>query len=200
MTAALSPAPELLRLFNAVPGLRLTWDDRDIYRQLRSQEPHLVSCVDDASQHFGNTMELLGLQCAARPVASLSIILQTNRYRPPGHALYARIDLVMVDPRERGLGRLLLLSALTHLFHTHGTQLYSISCLAAHPAVAHILEGAGFTPRATNENDFQHEEIRLDSLSGSELAALLTQSTGKTAEALRLIQFRLRQQQDAVPA
>jgi len=123
MTAARSPAPELLRLFDAASCLRLTWDDRDTYRQLRSQEPHLVSCVDDAGQHFGNTMEFLGLQRDARPVASLSIVLQTNRYRPPGHALYARIDLVMVDPRERGLGlgRLLLLSALTQS-HSRGQE------------------------------------------------------------------------------
>ena len=112
--------------------------------------------------------EVLTLRFHGKPLGVTSFLLETNAKRPAPRRKFARIDLVITHPafRGNGIGRLLILLVVAFLLERNGEELYSISCLAAHDAVAHVLEDIRFIekpvpPRPFEEINFKHEHIRL---------------------------------------
>ncbi len=165
-----------------------------LYSSFRRREPQLVSCLDADGGGNSKRPAILAAYLDGTPTGVASWVRFRNDCRKEKANLYARIDLVIVSNDFRGLGiaRLLTLAALMHMIDTHGERLYSISCLAAHPAMEAILEQLGFAGEIRAGHNFKHESIRVDQLDinawGERLAELL-------ASAGRVTNYRLRRDQ-----
>ncbi len=151
-------------LFRPYPKLSLTLGDESSFRRFRSLEPSLISCVDEHTGTEKPQIRYLVVHAENVPAGVLSLVVQANARRPTGACLFARIDLVIVREcyRDLGLGKLLVLSSIVHAVDVYADRLYSISCLAAHGAIAKILERVGFTRTQRVNRNFIHEELRLD--------------------------------------
>lgn len=185
------------RLFERFPRLAATFGEQEIYQHFRVLEPQLVSVLDEVP--LRPEPDILVLRLEGHPAGVTSFLVETNVQRPAPPRKYARIDLVITEPDARGLGvgRLMLLSVLIHLLETEGTNLYSISCLAAHPAIEHVLGQLDFGEKPSADHglhaeaqQYKHMEIRLDQ---STLEDYKRKVLVKTSEALRVINYRLRQ-------
>ncbi len=165
--------------------------DLNIYRGFRHQEPNLVSIVDGKPEMAKN-LEALVLRLEGNPVGAVSFLVQTNPRKTPPSDSYGRIDIVVVSAAARGmgLGRLLLLSANLVLLRNHGSSLYSISCLAAHPAVAAVLESVGYTPGRRENTLFVHEELRLEN---EDWRGLERDFSGHLGQSFQQVRYALRQ-------
>ncbi len=184
-------------LFERSPCLTATFGEQEIYQHFRVLEPHLVSVLDEV--HLRQEPDILVLRMGGQPAGATSFLVETNVKRPVPPRKYARIDLVITEPDARGLGvgRLMLLGVLTHLLETEGTNLYSISCLAAHPAIEHVLGQLSFEEKPSADHglhadaqQYKHMEIRLDQ---GKLDDYKRKVLVKTSEALRVTNYRLRQ-------
>ena len=166
--------------------------DDALFRQFRSRCPQLVSCLDANNGCRSKRPKILAAYLDGTPAGVASWVGFRNDCRKEKANLYARVDLVIVKGDFRGLGfaTLLTLSTLMHMIETHGERLYSISCLAAHPAMEAILEKLGFSGEVRPGQNFKHESIRVDQLNlndwSERLAGLLT-SAG------RMTNYRIRQ-------
>ncbi len=203
MLTAVSPAgapaegPDPLPdVFSEPSRWRLRRGDLDAYQELRVREPQLVSLVDGKPN--AGVLEALVLWEGGRLQGAVSYLVQVNLLRPPGANRFARIDIVVVPPESRGLGlgHLLLASVTAHLLRSQGELLYSISCLAAHPAVAHTLEAMGFVPGARDHLHYVHEELRLEP---GAVPALAARFSREAATALRRASYTLRQRRSGAP-
>ncbi len=74
-------------------------------------------------------------------------------------------------------------------FDPQGEPVYSISCLAAHPAIEAILAGVGFEKRDRGDKGFVHTELRTDETDVRKLVNNLVEATAQTA---RVAAFRCR--------
>lgn len=178
-------------LLDPYPRLGIGFGDASIYQRFRAVEPQLVSCIDD-SESDSIRPEILVVELDGAPAGVLSFVVQANTQRKSFDNLFARVDLVIVPGKHRKLGmaRLLVLTALLQLLEELGTQLYSISCLAAHPAIESILEDVGFGGEIREGYDFKHEELKLEGVNIAKLRqTLLTKATA----AAQLTNYRLRQ-------
>lgn len=191
------PVFELVDLFAPHPPLRLTRGDEAAYCRFRYLEPALASYGDQTGERGERVSDVLALQEDGHSRGVISYVIETNRFRQSERDQFARIDLVIVETNHRrlGIGRLLILCALTHIIRTYGRRLYSVSCLAAHPAIANILAGLGFTGKPREEKGFTHEELRVGA---DDLDRLSRAFSEQAAAALRRVHYRLRQgrQQD----
>lgn len=185
-------AQELERIFDTQQRLKVRFVDLDVYQRFRSMESGLVSCLDGQTGPDRQAPQVLAIALDDEPVGMVSFLVSTNAYKQSSSNLYGRIDLVIVSSQSRGLGigRLLVLSAITQLLAVYCRRLYSLSCLAAHPAMEVILEGVGFSGEYRQNDNFKHEELRLEE---ADRNALFTFFGEKTAEALQASVFRLRQ-------
>ncbi len=194
MAVASLPAvtQELELIFCVQERLSLRFADMDVYQRFRSMESGLVSCLDGQTGSERQAPQVLAIALDNEPVGAVSFLVSTNAYKQSSSNLYGRIDLVIMSSQSRGmgLGRLLVFCAITQLLAVYGRRLYSLSCLAAHPAMEVILEGAGFSGEYRQNDNFKHEELRLEE---ADRNALLTIFTEKTAEAFQASSFRLRQ-------
>ncbi len=171
--------------------IALQFCSEDVYRRFRVLEPALVSCLDN-QQGVGAGCTYLLVSIDGEPAGALSFIMQDNpRKAQPANA-FGRIDLVIVAERFRrlGLGRLLTLSALVFALEVFGRRLYSISCLAAHPAMEKILVDFGFAVRPKDDKNFVHTELKL---SAGRWAGLLGDAVSQAGIAARHTSFRVRQ-------
>lgn len=184
--------PLLEDLFADHPKFRLTLGNTDIYRQFRSREPHLVSIVDELPKSQLLLADVLVLHWGGAAIGAASFALQANPQKRERRRRYARIDLVIVPPGFRGVGvgKLLLLAVVTHLLRAHGPSLYSISCLAAHPAVGDVLEGCGFAATPRDHLHYVHEELKL---ADPEAERLAMEMSDRIRPVLQIVKFRLRQ-------
>lgn len=181
----------LADVFGEDPWFFLEQGGLNIYQGFRHQEPNLVSIVDGKPE-MAKALDALVLHMNGHPVGAVSYLVQTNtRKTPPGNR-YGRIDIVIVPASSRGsgLGRLLLLCANLVLLRNHGPSLYSISCLAAHPAVAVVLESVGYTPEHRENTDFVHEELRLE---GQHHHSIERDFTGYLTRSFQAVRYGLRQ-------
>ncbi len=192
VTSLPAVTPELERIFSTQPQLKMRFVDMDVYQRFRSMESGLVSCLDGQTGSDRQTPQVLAITLDDEPVGVVSFLVSTNVHKPSSSNLYGRIDLVVMSSQFRGLGigRLLVLSVITQLLAVYGRRLYSLSSLAAHPAMEVILEGVGFDGEYRQKDNFKHEELRLEE---ADRSALLTFFGEKTAEALQASNFRLRQ-------
>lgn len=187
-----------MRLMAGYDAIRLVAADQLLYRRFRSLEPGLVSCID-GEQPSDARLDILAVELFGAAAGVCSLVVRTNPHKPDGRNRYGRVDLVIVERQARGLdlGRLLTLAGVVQMLADHGEQLYSISCLAAHPAIAHILEDVGFQPDDKRDDTYCHEQLKLDD--PSRLFALRTQMLDATVAAAQSCNFRIRQQRDDVP-
>lgn len=185
------PSRDLARIFEPYPRLHLGRADAALFREFRAGEPGLVSLLDEAPET--GRFETLVFAHNDHPLGVLSYLIVDNPRRADRRAnRYARIDLVIVKKGVRGLGvsRVLILASLVKLLAESGERLYSISCLAAHPAIAAVLESLGFDPSPREDKGFTHEELRLEAVDRTELASRFTE---QLAASLRRAHYRLRQ-------
>lgn len=152
----------LLDILNEDADFSMVLGDLATYRNFRHQEPQLVSIVDGKPDLAGQ-LEAMVIRHKGQPLGALSFLVQENRHKPPPANKFGRIDIVIVPSQSQGigLGRFLLLCGNLLLLRNHKSQLYSISCLAAHPAVAAVLEQSGYSAERREKEQFVHEELRL---------------------------------------
>ena len=202
MLNAATPEPPSQGLSDPLPDVfreparwRLSRGDVAVYQALRATEPQLVSLLDHKP---AGALEALVLWESGTPLGAVSCVVQTNPLRPAEAQRFARIDIVIVPKHLRGLGlgRLLLASATAFLLQTQGPLLYSISCLAAHPAVAHALEELGFAADVRAALHYVHEELRLPP---GEVPVLAERFRDEAAACLRRSAYALRQRRLASP-
>lgn len=181
----------LTDVFGEDPRFILEQGDLNTYQTFRHQEPNLVSIVD-GKPDMAKDLDALVLRMEGNPVGAVSFLVQANPRKTPPFDSYGRIDIVVVPGASRGagLGRLLLLSATLTLLRDHGSSLYSISCLAAHPAVATVLESVGYTPEHRGNSDFVHEELRLE---GEDRPGLERDFSTRLRGSFQQVRYALRQ-------
>lgn len=157
------PRPVLDEFISDYPELSLKFGDIATYKRLRIVESHLVSCFDTDHQS-GNKLQLLTISRGAEVLAVTSFGIFQNLQRSVGLDLYARIDLVIAEKKWRGCGisRVLVYCVLIYILKTYGRRLYSISCLAAHDAIAKILESLSFVVKMKDTKGYQHEHLDLE--------------------------------------
>lgn len=182
----------LTDVFSGDDGFRLEQGDLSTYQGFRHQEPNLVSIVDGKPEMAKN-LDALVFRIKGIPVGAVSYLVQRNTNKSPPNDFYGRIDIVIVpgSARGAGLGRLLLLSANLVMLRGHGSSLYSISCLAAHPAVAAVLESMGYTPARRENTSFVHEELRLE---GEDWRNLERDFSIRLRQSFQQVRYSLRQQ------
>ena len=188
------PTDPLAEIFAGETLLRLTRGDMDVYQALRAQVPALVSLVDGKNPLEAAALDALVTWNGTVALGAVSFIVQANPHKPPPRDRFGRIDIVIVPESSRGLGlgRLLLTCATLYLVRHHGPEIYSISCLAAHPAVSKILESLSFVPDDRSSKNFVHEELRLEPLDLATLDATLAR---KAESILQRVKYDLRQGQ-----
>lgn len=164
------------------------------YRQFRALEPGLVSCLDDRT---GGHAAYLLVTVDHEPAGVLSFVQYVNPQKAPPADSFGRIDLVIVAERFRNLGlaRLLTLSALVYALEVFGRRLYSISCLAAHPAMETILGDIGFTVRPRDGRNYVHTELPL---APGAWAGLLDDAAAETKSAAQVSNYRIRRRMGSV--
>lgn len=174
-------------------NLHLDLADEALFRRFRRIEPGLVSCADDQRAGATPRLDYPALHHRQEPAGVLSLVIQGNAKRRDPADLFARIDIVVVEPRFRGLGfgKLLVLAALVHVLDAYEGRLYSISSLAAHPAMERILEQVGFTGTPRANRDFVHEELKLETVNHGVVMGDLTAAASAAAHQAS---FRARQQ------
>lgn len=179
-------------IFEPYPSLELTQGDLGAYRHFRAREPQLVSCWDQGEEKPDK--EILVLREAGAPAGTVSFMAKENPCRECCSNYYARIDLVIVDNEHRnlGIGRLLIHCVITHLLRIHGDHLYSISCLAAHPAVEKVLKNLSFEGHREKMKTFWQGELKINK---NDVADLTRKFTGETSHLLKIVNFHSRQKQ-----
>ena len=192
LAAPLSIGAELSGIFESYPRLGLTRGDLDTYRSFRHLEPGLVSLADGEHGAEEALLEVLVLREQEQDVGVVSFVVQPNAQKKGKLNRFARIDLVIGSNSHRnlGVGRVLLLSVNTYLLSTFGDCLYSISCLAAHPAVEKVLEESSFVGYKEEQRNFTREELKLE---GLDIPALTRDFEDKTAAAVKILNYNLRQ-------
>ena len=185
--------------FESLPHLEYSFGDIATYKSLHVLESQLVSMTEE----LGATKEpeVLTLRFHGKPLGVTSFLVETNAKRPAPRRKFARIDLVITHPafRGSGVGRLLILLVVAFLLERDGEELYSISCLAAHDAVAHVLEDIQFIekplpPRPFEEFNFKHEHIRLGPGENEIDPATYDKEIHRMSQhSMRTVNYRLRQ-------
>lgn len=181
-------------IFDAFPNFSLTSGAEESYRKFRSRENSLVSCLDDsADTEIFSDVEMLACHYHDTPCGVISLAVGTNSQKTDQRNCYGRVDLVIVDPKYRnsGLGRVLVFAGVLWLLDRFGSSLYSISCLAAHEAIARIFESDLNAARSERDGaNYIHESLSVD----DESTLLLTESLKtQLTEAVKVSAYRLRQ-------
>ncbi|MCB0337720.1 MAG: hypothetical protein KDD62_15495 [Bdellovibrionales bacterium] len=176
------------------PALTLRTASPAEFRPFKILEPQLVSVLEQGSAEFkaASNEEVFLLECSQKPAAVCSIVTTCNHLKQEPRKYYARIDFVITQPTMRGMGagRMVLLGALSHLLAQQSSSLYSISCLAGHAAVAHILTSLNFNSKEKPGQTFVHQEFKISEESEKLLANQVNESAFETA---KLLHYRLRQ-------
>jgi GNAT superfamily N-acetyltransferase len=183
--------------FRSFPHLSLTTGEEDIYRRFRNREGTLVSCLDDSSaKRIFSDFEVLVFRSRGEPCGVVSLAVGTNYQKTDRHNQYGRIDLVIVDPeyRKLGISRVLVLAGVGWILEHFGRTLYSISCLAAHTAIARIFEAnLAATVSERDGANFVHESLTIREETSSQFQTSVAQ---KPADAVQVTAYRLRQKEN----
>ncbi len=189
---ALTLSAKITGLLAAGDRIGLFLVSENVYKRFRCLEPSLSSCLDELADGSGARAIFVGVELDGVVVGVTSLVVRVNPRRAGGLNSYGRIDLVIVEPEFRSLrlGHLLVTAALLHLLDTCGSRLYSVSCLAAHPAMERILATLGFARSERENKNYVHEELKLEQV---DRLALIDDLGEKMADVLRQTRFRLRQ-------
>lgn len=182
----------LTDLFHAYPRLSFEIGDLTTYRSMRHIAPSLVSIVDGKEGEDIGEFNVLVLSAVGKAIGTVSYLAQENPHKSGKRNQYARIDLVITAVRYRtlGTGRAMLLCVILHLLQVWGRRLYSISCLAAHPAVIKTLQSINFEGEAKDNLNYIKMELKLED---RDIEAF-TESLAQLADAtLKKLNFNLQQ-------
>ena len=184
----------LQRLFEQYPKFTVEENDVNQYGRMRALEPGLVSSVPTDQP---NALHILGVYHRGQGLGVVTFFCLDNRLRKPKASRYGRVDLVITDPAVRGLGvgRLLVACALLRLCDRNPGCIYSISCLAAHAAIATVLAEIGFEHRHIPERNYSHEEYRLRSQ--DEECQFRRRVWGLASDCARSLNYRMIQRRHA---
>lgn len=182
--------PEITTALRPSPRIHITTCSRMLYRRFRVLEPTLASCLDDTSDTA--RLDILSIALDGEPCGVVSLVTRRNAQKTTARSLYGRVDLVIVHESRRnlGLGRVLMLAGLIQLLKSNSGRLYSISCLAAHPAIQQVLEQVGFHTEARPNCNFKHEETSVDEQGSDDFAERLIRELSAAA---RRTNYRIRQ-------
>jgi len=165
------------------------------YNLLRTRESSLVSIMDGKPESSEINFNAISLNISGVLAGCASYAVMNNANKAGARNLYARIDLVITKVSFRGLGtsRLLILVLMAYLLEKFGPHLYSISCLAAHPAIEHVLEKLGFSPEKSPDRNYTKEIL---DLSARDTGELFDWYRKEAENSLRLVKYHLRQQKN----
>ena len=183
---------KIAKLYKDFPHAELRFSEFDKFAQAHRREPHLGSSYNDNPQQKNGLFDVLGLHYNGAQVASLSFFIEKNKMKrqEPNH--FARIDIVIVEKefRRLGLGKILVFTAIKYLLDRWGARIYSISCLAAHDAIAKILDDIGFHAEQRPEENFIRETISFSEIDQGEFSSLINT---RIEGSIQLVKYRLRQ-------
>ncbi len=184
---------KIAKLYKDFPHAELRFSEFDKFATAHRREPHLGSSYNDDPQQKNGIFDVLGLHYNGAQVASLSFFIEKNKMKKrqePDH--FARIDIVIVEKefRRLGLGKILVFTAIKYLLDRWGARIYSISCLAAHDAMAKILDDIGFHAEQRPEENFIRATISFDEVNQDEFSALIN---SRLEDSIQLVRYRLRQ-------
>ena len=190
-----------MNIFNdalrSYPHLSLASGEEDVYRRFRNREGTLVSCLDDSSaKRIFPDFEVLVFRSCGIPCGVVSLAVGTNHQKTDRRNQYGRIDLVIVDPeyRKLGISRVLVLAGVRWLLERFDSTLYSVSCLAAHTAIARIFEAdLAATVSQRDGANFVHESLTIREETSSQFQTSVAQ---KLADAVQVTAYRLRQKEN----
>ena len=147
-------------LFSGNERLEVYDLDKSSFLRFRTQESQLHSLFDDQKELVldGFYLKIDGKDGAMVSLASALNIQRNSRN------IYVRIDLIVVRPEFRsiGLARYILLAALVRIVESLPRNLYSISCLAAHSSIEHLLESLNFQLEKRDSEDFTRCVLSID--------------------------------------
>jgi GNAT superfamily N-acetyltransferase len=154
--------PELIELLKPFPDLQITQAEKALYRNFRYNEPNLVSCTDNFEGK--QEEEVLVLLEKGQPLGVVSMVIQENLNKQTSRKSYARLDLVIVHKKYRnlGVGHLLMVCALVYILRSRGSEIYSISCLAAHKTVEKFLKELSFQDHPRKEKNYWQGTLDLE--------------------------------------
>ena len=188
---------KIAKLYKDFPHAELRFSEFDKFAIAHRREPQLGSSYNDDPQQKNGLFDVLGLHYNGAQVASLSFFIEKNKMKKrdePDH--FARIDIVIVEKefRRLGLGKILVFTAIKYLLDRWGARIYSISCLAAHDAMAKILDDIGFHTEQRPDEDFIRKTITFSEVDQDEFSTLIdTRLEGS----IQLANYRLRQPEPA---
>ena len=206
----LSRQPPLDRIVPCAPPLGVRFVERDVLGTLLSRQGprdsgrggQISSAYYDrygqGDPHFG----IIGAFWGERLLGVSSFGVIENRHIhvhdvevPRDRFWYGRIDAVVVEPacRGHGVGGWLVNINLRYFLAGWPGKLYSISTIAAHKAIAHILGSLGFEVTEDLVKEEDKVSLRIDEGQEEELAHLLA---GRVSENARRVFFRLRQEEN----
>ena len=170
--------------------------DQSVYTRFRVREPNLVAYFDEHRDAPNAETFFTVVYVKEDPAACASFIVDRNAQKTNDRSYFGRLDLVMTFEQYRGfgLGRIVMLAALGHAIETYGNRLYSISCLAAHEAVAHVLESLGFERRVTSDELYVQEQYALDDSAAVVLVDSVVDELSRSAQRAA---YRVRQSKSA---
>jgi len=176
-------------LVDQYPRMKIKRGTIELLNRYRAIEPGLVSGANEDTP-----VEVFVLEYDDEQLGVTSFFVQTNHYRKEHANLYARIDLVIVPKRHRGIGvaRALMLCALVYLIKVYKNRLYSISCLAAHKAIEKILQDLQFKAKAVEGKNFVQEELEV---TRNSCERILLKFNHEADLALKTVNYHFRQEQ-----
>ena len=182
----------IAELFSSFPHAELRYSEFDKFLSASMREPQLGSSYSGNKEEANGIFDVLCLYHKGAQTASLSLFLEKNEMKKDHSDHFARIDIVIVEKefRKNGLGKLLVFTAIKYILDRWGPRIYSISCLAAHEAMAKILEQIGFHGEQRANEDFIRESISFSEVNQAEFSALINE---RLSNSIQLVKYRLRQ-------
>lgn len=180
------------KLYTNFPSSEIRFGEFGKFASAHAREAHLGSSYKEHEEEGKGALDVLCLYHRSQLMGCLSFFLEKNEKRKCEADHFARIDIVIVEEEFRniGVGKLLVFTAIKYLIERWGQGIYSISCLAAHAAMAKILEQIGFQGEQRANEDFKRETITFAEMDLDEFSSLINE---RISGSMQLVRYRLRQ-------
>ncbi len=186
------PKTKIAELYESFPHAELRFSEFDKFSSASIREPQLDSSYNADPQEGKGVFDVLCLYYKGAQMATLSFFIEKNKMKKKEPDHFARIDIVIVEKefRKMGIGQLLVLTAIKYLLDRWRAWIYSMSCLAAHDAMAKILDDIGFHAEQRPDEDFIRETISFSEVDQDEFSTIINT---RLASSIQLVKYRLRQ-------
>jgi GNAT superfamily N-acetyltransferase len=178
--------------YDEFPDVEIRYGELDVFKSSSMREPGLQSSYSGKRGDGKACFDVLTLYRKGQLLAALSYFVDTNPRRKTSDNLFARIDVVVTekDYRGMGVGKLLVITALKYVMQRWGVHLYSISCLAAHDAMARILDSVGFASEQRPNENYVRQTLSFTEVDRAEFAARIDRAL---AETIQRVRYKFRQ-------